>query len=1017
MHTILYDNAPSDWNEGLPIGNGVFGGMCWFRNAQYHTALNHYEVYYSICERYRQKQQVQERIEETKEPPCAKYVKAAQENFRDYTKGPYRNYRKSIWPKADEVKDTPMHRGVSHPTAGEVFLTLSDKLCNPEQYRLSLDIEDAKVRLFTQREQKKLEIETCVLTSNDTLVHTVKQSEPGCVGEMSLIWPKRRNQQNFTCSFQQVDDRTFLCRASFFPWAEDRSIFPPFCFVTAIRLSDAKGELVYVGEREIRLKVKEDKKEYQIFACTVTQLQSSDPVTEVIRQLNVVESGFSDFLQKHGIYWNNFFEKSSVCLPDKFLEKLWYHSLYILNCCSGKNGRRFEQACGLNGLWDVRQPTIWGSQWYWDVNIQAAFWPVYTANHLELAEVFNEGFLAYAEDAARRAREFYHAPGYAIDYPFEFYNCIWPWCAQFLWWYYEYTQDKKFLREKAYPMFREQVRFISHVAKYDEERCVLVIFPDVSPEQGPVARNSTVTLSVVKYLLYFTMKANRILNESEEEFEEFEKLYHRLPDYPTAHVFPYGEMWRDSEVSPPGIPLRHPSLLMPVFPVGEVNRYSREHERILAENSVRFASENTEIGVFQFGWISAAASRLGWGNLALRVLYEQGLDLILRANGMGAEETDRWINHCLVEGGPLYFPCMMECVGEIPLSINEMLLQSVDNEIRVFPAIPDGREDIFHNAYCQEPLAEPSRKEPPPIWQDVSFEKLLAKGGFEVSAELTSGKVSYVNMKSLYGLPVRLRLPKKLCHPKVMSDGKDIPFQEENGVLCFETQQGCSYRVLDNCQMLTVDRKIQRYHEEFHYLSHLGRRVFAGKDANTDTIRLLDSFLHDHYIANERYHSIIPYCFSFGVDKACMKEIKVPRYLPAIDSEKQFIKITPLIRYTEELGFGFSSENHMCSCDTGEFNCLLQDFIQGDFPMQFWVELPKGMYEFLVVSGGSVAETIISIKNGNGVRMQSDAERYAAETLFVHHKEDGPLYLDVQSKAGKQWNLNLLVIRKQYAQM
>ncbi|QDM42074.1 hypothetical protein FLT43_00010 [Paenibacillus thiaminolyticus] len=105
------------------------------------------------------------------------------------------------------------------------------------------------------------------------------------------------------------------------------------------------------------------------------------------------------------MYWTRFWERSSVSLPDPLLEDLWHINLYAI-ACSSEGGRMAEQACGLNGLWDIKQPTKWGSMWYWDVNIQAAFWPLYTTNHLEIAEVFHDGLLSYADEAERMARNF-----------------------------------------------------------------------------------------------------------------------------------------------------------------------------------------------------------------------------------------------------------------------------------------------------------------------------------------------------------------------------------------------------------------------------------------------------------------------------------------------------------------------------------------------------------------------------------------------------------------------------------
>jgi len=53
MGTLVFDNAPSGWNEALPLGNEHFGGMVYFENNRLTIALNHYEVYYRKLERYK----------------------------------------------------------------------------------------------------------------------------------------------------------------------------------------------------------------------------------------------------------------------------------------------------------------------------------------------------------------------------------------------------------------------------------------------------------------------------------------------------------------------------------------------------------------------------------------------------------------------------------------------------------------------------------------------------------------------------------------------------------------------------------------------------------------------------------------------------------------------------------------------------------------------------------------------------------------------------------------------------
>lgn len=89
-------------------------------------------------------------------------------------------------------------------------------------------------------------------------------------------------------------------------------------------------------------------------------------------------------------------------------------------------------------------------------------------------------------------------------------------------------------------------------------------------------------------------------------------------------------------------------------------------------------------------------------------------------------------NTLYVEAGP---------VIETPLSgaasIHEIVLQSWSMEplgthLRVFPAVPDS-------------------------WKEVSFDKLLAEGAFEISAVRKDGKTEFVQIRSLAGNPCRVQ--------------------------------------------------------------------------------------------------------------------------------------------------------------------------------------------------------------------------------------------------------------------
>jgi hypothetical protein len=97
------------------------------------------------------------------------------------------------------------------------------------------------------------------------------------------------------------------------------------------------------------------------------------------------------------------------------------------------------------------------------------------------------------------------------------------------------------------------------------------------------------------------------------------------------------------------------------------------------------------------------------------------------------------------------------------LATTEMLLQSQEGMIRLFPFWPEGR--------------------------NAAFRGLRAVGGFIVSAKRQSGKLT-ATIESTAGESVRLRWPGKL---RVTSGGEEVPVKQTDGISSFDTHAGNLY--------------------------------------------------------------------------------------------------------------------------------------------------------------------------------------------------------------------------------
>jgi len=110
---------------------------------------------------------------------------------------------------------------------------------------------------------------------------------------------------------------------------------------------------------------------------------------------------------------------------------------------------------------------------------------------------------------------------------------------------------------------------------------------------------------------------------------------------------------------------------------------------------------------------------------------------------------------------------LTETLSGVPSCINEMLLQSYEGMIRLFPAWPASR--------------------------DARFDSLRTYGAFLVSSEKRNGTVQWVNILSEKGRICRIENPWPGQEPVVRCDRRKIAAEEKGQDLMFPTEAGRTY--------------------------------------------------------------------------------------------------------------------------------------------------------------------------------------------------------------------------------
>ena len=161
-------------------------------------------------------------------------------------------------------------------------------------------------------------------------------------------------------------------------------------------------------------------------------------------------------------------------------------------------------------------------------------------------------------------------------------------------------------------------------------------------------------------------------------------------------------------------------------------------------------------------WLAAVAARLGLGDTARAYLYDLGISPHLKHNGtffngyaLHPQQRD---------DGPAYGHALWAYAG----AVNEMLLQSYNGRIRVFPAVP--RE-----------------------WTGA-FAHLRAVGAFLVTSEYRQGVIPYIVVHSEVGGPCQVVSPWSETQIHDLTTGRKITTTSER-LVCWKTEVEHTYRL------------------------------------------------------------------------------------------------------------------------------------------------------------------------------------------------------------------------------
>lgn len=481
---------------------------------------------------------------------------------------------------------------------------------------------------------------------------------------------------------------------------------------------------------------REGKKLTGVWSITSSLIKEKAPAL-VSKAINDATSLYGS----HQKWWNEFWSKSSIQLPDPVLEKQYYNEIYKF----GSTARENSYPISLQAVWTADNGKLppWKGDFHHDLNTQLSYWPCYTGNYITEGLGYLNTLWDQKKVNKRYTQSFFETDGLNVPGVCTLlgepmggwvqYSCsptVSAWLAQHFYLHWKYSQDRTFLKEKGYPYLKEVATFLEDfsIIENGKRKLPLSSSPEIHDNSIKAWFKDTTNydLALMKFAFLAAADLAKEMDKTSEA-QRWEKAASQLPDFDVdpelGLTFAPGDPYRSSH--------RHFSHAMAIHPLGLVDISHGEKDRSIITKTIASLDKfgpGAWTG-YSYSWLGNMKARAGDGEGAATALRDFAQCFCLRNTfHVNGDQTKSG------KSGFTYRPFTLEGNFAFASGVQDMLIQSHTGIIRLFPAIPAS-------------------------WNDVSFNTLRTYGAFLVSAERKDGKTNKVVIRSDKGGICRIESP------------------------------------------------------------------------------------------------------------------------------------------------------------------------------------------------------------------------------------------------------------------